>query len=94
MAERQTLGGNVLSFLEGTSQRDESPLTARSRFRHRHLRSWAKALLIFGGVAIVLAVVLPGYAWFGDIFAALALWYLVFHVWDKDPIVMRCPHKD
>ena len=94
MATRQTSSASVVTFLEGMYQRDENPLTARSRFRHRHLRNWSKAIGIFAAVAIAFAVFLPPFAWYADILAGIVLWYLLFHVWDKQAVWLRCTHDN
>jgi hypothetical protein len=90
MAALQTWGMSVGTFVKGMYQRDDNRLTARSRFRQRHLRNWCKAICIFAAVALVFALCIPSLEWFGDIAAGIVLWHLLFHVWDKEPVWIRC----
>jgi hypothetical protein len=92
MAAPQTSNAGTVTPLEETHLHEENRLTARSRFRHRHLHNWRKALFIFAPVALAFAVCIPTLQWYGDIVAGGVLWYLVFHVWGKETVWLRCNH--
>ena len=71
----------------------ENPLTGRERFRLRHFHNWGEGILLFGVLALLFVVVLPNWlAWWLDIALMALMYYFVFHVWDKDPVLIKCNH--
>jgi len=68
----------------------DNPLSSRTRFRCRGLSNWLFAFLLF---AAWVCIVMPfWFRWLADIAGIALLSYMLFFVWEKRPIKMRCPH--
>jgi hypothetical protein len=95
MASTKLLTEGFMRISSAAKATAENPLTARERFRLRHLHNWVEAILLFAVVAFLLVLTLPiGVASWVDLAVIAVLYYFVFYIWDKEPISFKCNHCD
>jgi len=93
MAATETLRDQLTRLIAERKKHFRSPLTAKSRFKNRHFSNWMSGIFGYAAVAFGNSLIFPSLLIRPANYAAIPVfWYLVFHVWEKSPIWIRCGH--